>query len=173
VSRRTAPARRIRTHDPAIFEWTSPICPSRLARSSPLCQEYTVVVKVLTIADDAFRKSRRHYGERLAAQVVAGNLSHRPTRPAGRGHEQIAKPQKAASQDQRAGKESLTVPDPTRVAQHPRARIPNCHDSSTDEFGTCHADVISTPHDSMRYRDHGGCRGTGPGGIWEDSPCIS
>jgi hypothetical protein len=49
----------------------------------PLCQEYTVVVKVLTIADDAFRKSRRHKGERPAAQVAAGNLSHRPARPAG------------------------------------------------------------------------------------------
>src|SRR6516225_7398854 len=76
VSRRTAPARRIRTHDPAHL-------PSRLARSSPLCQEYTVAVKVLTIADDAFRKSRRHNGEGPEAQVAAGNLSHRPTRPAG------------------------------------------------------------------------------------------
>ena len=56
-----------------------PVSPDR----TPLCQEYTVVVKVLTIADDAFRKSRRHNGERPAAQVAAGNLSPRPTRPAG------------------------------------------------------------------------------------------
>ena len=76
-------------------------------------------------------------------------------RGANRGHEQIAKPQKEARQDQRARKESLTGPDPTRVAEHPQARIPNRHDSSTEEFGAYHADVISTPHDSMRHRDHG------------------
>ena len=67
----------------------------------------------------------------------------------------IAKPQKEARQDQRARKESLTVLDPTRVAQHPQARIPNRPDSSTEEFGACHADVISTPHDSMRCCDQG------------------
>ena len=56
-------------------------------------------------------------------------------------------------QDQRARRQSLTVPDPTRVAQHQQARMPNRHDSSTEEFGACHADVTSTPPESMRYRD--------------------
>ena len=36
----------------------------------------------------------------------------------------------------------------------PQARIPNRHDSSTEEFGACHADLVSTPHDSMRCCDH-------------------
>jgi hypothetical protein len=35
VSGCTVPARRIRARNPAIFESFSPICPSRLARSSP------------------------------------------------------------------------------------------------------------------------------------------
>ena len=36
----------------------------------------------------------------------------------------------------------------------PQARIPNRHDSSTEEFGACLADLVSTPHDSMRCCDH-------------------
>ena len=40
----------------------------------------------------------------------------------------------------------------------PGSRI--AHDSSTEEFGPFEADVISTPQDLMRYRDHGGCRGS-------------
>ena len=37
-----------------------------------------------------------------------------------------------------------------RESPHQQARIPNRHDSSTEEFGACHANVISTPHDSIR-----------------------
>ena len=98
-----------------------------------------------------FGKSRRHNGERPAAQVAAGNLSHRPTRPAG----QTEATNKSLGPPGPAGQKGkpLLVPDPTRVAQHQQARIPNRHDSSTEEFGACHADVTSTPHESMRYRD--------------------
>jgi hypothetical protein len=48
----------------------------------------------------------------------------------------------------------------TQLAQHTQARIPNRYDSVTEEFGACRADVISTPHDSMRYHDHGRRRGS-------------
>jgi len=87
----------------------------------------------------ACRHSRRRCA--VAGQAEATNKSlnrkKRPARTSGPGRKALL---------------SLTQ---TRVAQHPQARIPNHHDSSTEEFGACHADVISTPHDSMRCCDQG------------------